>query len=135
MTADQPPPAAVQIAEESIRGRVGWRSAAARVVAALARRYAFVDHAEYARLVAVEKAAREYVAASYSAARGSGSTAETWCAMLDALDAAPAEATSGEAGCECECDHVGPGLCFVHGPASQDTDDPPGDGGLPLFCP
>jgi hypothetical protein len=100
------------------------------MVAALARGGWLTPPDRVAALRAVAEAAR---LPRHRATAQRGCRRGALAGLLDALDAAPAGTTSGEAGCE--CDHVGPGLCFVHGPASQDTDDPPGGGGLPCFCP
>lgn len=135
MTADQVPDTAVQIAENVLnQGSVYHGHAhAQRVVAALARAGWLHDPAEVERLRLIESRARNYLYPGVpSSARGTA----TVILGYDALDAAPAataETTSGEAGCE--CDHVGPGLCFVHGFAGQGTDDPPSGVGLPGFCP
>jgi hypothetical protein len=57
MTAVQPPPAAVQIACDAVDAEgEGSPYIALNTVRALAERYAFVDHAEYAALKAVAQA-------------------------------------------------------------------------------
>jgi hypothetical protein len=133
MTADQPPPAAVQIAEEALLASFAEteQEAARTMLAALARGGWLTPPDRVAALRAVAEAAQRYRATETQLNEVAGE--EAWQDLNDALDAAPAGTTSEEAGCE--CDRVGPGLCFVHGPASQGTDDPPGGGGLPCFCP
>lgn len=89
---------AVQIAQEDLRQHRGDRVAdgqARRVVAALARRYAFVEHAELAALRAVAEAARVLVKVlpAGAAPRTADRAADRLCAALDALppaDGAPA---------------------------------------------
>jgi hypothetical protein len=114
MTADQPPPAAVQIAARALGG-TGASAFAGAVVAALARRYAFVDHAEYAALQAVADAGRELLDTPMPAA--------AWPALrifAAALDPAPAGTTAeGGSPCDCPRTEVGTmagnsGHCAIH---------------------
>jgi hypothetical protein len=125
MTADQPPPAAVDIVRKAIARWFpfsGGDTPAADAVAALAERYAFVDHAEYARLVAVERMAQRV----RTAHQGN----EQRRALLDlyaALDAAPAGTTV----------RVYDQLTEQEGgPPNDRVNELPAPGvGLPHFCP
>jgi hypothetical protein len=108
MTADQPPAAAVQIAQESLNATRGFGNVqggyAENAVAALAERYAFVDRAKLAAVIAAYRKVPLTVRATC------GDELADALAALAALDAAPAGTTA-------------------------EGDPPPPGAGLPILCP